>query len=107
LNKKKKNIYKLLSISNFPFSINVIINSPNKVFAHANQLLEYFDGLFLLNDSCMNPVLSSVFNNILIHAKISSSFVLVNALIIMLIGQIRSYPVWGPPIPSAAVPLKK
>ena len=55
----------------------------------------------------MKPVPASVLSSITMQSLISLSFVDVNALIIMLIGQIMSYPMCGPPIPSPAVPLKK
>ena len=97
----------LFSKSTFPSFTSFRISSPNSVFCHANQERVKFFGSFLWKDSCMNPVPASVSISILMQVLISASFWLVNAFIIILMGQIMSYPMCGPPIPSPAVPLKK
>lgn len=97
----------LFNKSIFPSLTSFRINSPNNVFCHANHARVNFLESSLWNDSCMNPVPASVSISIFIQNFISSSSWLVNAFIIILIGQIMSYPICGPPIPSPAVTFKK
>jgi len=54
----------LFNKSSLPLSISVMINSPNKVFCHANHGLVKFLGSSLWKDSCIKPVPASVSINI-------------------------------------------
>ena len=84
-----------------------MMSSPKSVFCHANHARVKLVGSSTLNDSCMNPVPASVDMSISIQYLISSSSSLVKAFIMMLMGHAMSYPMWGPPIPSPALPRKK
>ena len=55
----------------------------------------------------MNPVPASVVISATMQSRISSSSVDVKARIMMLIGQIISTPICGPPMPSPAAPRQK
>ncbi len=78
-------------ISNYTvYSVDLIISSPNNVFAHANHLRVKFFASSLWNDSCINPVSPSVSRSILMQESISFLSVLVIARMIILIGQTKS-----------------
>jgi hypothetical protein len=83
------------------------ISSPKSELAQANQGRVYFFGSSLSKDSCINPVPAFVFRSHFTHMRISRSSVDVRARITIERGQICPIPMWGPPIPSAALPLKK
>ena len=80
------------------------ISSPKRVFCHANHSRVKTSLLSLWKDSCMKPVPASVVMSWQMQCWISSSLSDVKALIMMLIGQITSDQMCGPPIPSPAGP---
>src|SRR5690606_5944726 len=82
-------------------------NSPNNVFAQANHERVNFLGSSLWKDSCIKPVSPCVRFNKSMHFLISLSSMEVSPRMVIAIGQIMSRPMCGPPIPSAADPLKK
>ena len=84
--------YKLFSKSALPSLINLITNSPNSVFCHANHGRVNFDASSLWNDSWMNPMPASVFSSIFMQKRISSSLWAVKHFIMIDIGQGMSYP---------------
>ena len=84
--------YKLFSKSALPSLINLITNSPNSVFCHANHGRVNFDASSLWNDSWMKPMPASVFSNIFMQKRISSSLWAVKHFIMIDIGHGMSYP---------------
>ena len=80
----------LFSKSSLPSFTSFRMSSPNNVFCHANQARVNLAGLSLWKDSCIKPVPASVSINIFTQVLISSSFWLVKAFIMMLIGQAMS-----------------
>ena len=55
----------------------------------------------------MKPAPASVVIRATMQSRISASSSDVKARIMMLMGQIISTPIWGPPMPSPAEPLQK
>ena len=81
------------------------ISSPKRVFCHANHSRVKVSLSCRWNDSCMKPVPASVVISWQMQSRISWSSSLVNAFIMMLIGQMTSAMMCGPPMPSPAAPL--
>ena len=95
------------SRSVFPSFTSLRISSPKRVFCQANHARVKSAASWREKLSCMNPVPASVVISWQMQSRISSSSVAVKARIIMLMGQIISTPIWGPPMPSPAAPRQK
>ena len=95
------------SKSVLPSFTSLRINSPKRVFCQANHARVKFAASCRENDSCIKPVPASVVISWQMQSRISASSSDVKARIMMLMGQIISTPICGPPIPSPAAPRQK